>query len=103
MSQNMESDFPGGSGTSGGSSTNSSSGDQGMGKLGKGCGGGSVAWKYFIFKNEKRDYVICQLCKSQLAYHKSTSTLLKHLRTRHAIEFLTSCTSDGSEVLCVKQ
>ncbi|XP_061882705.1 nicotinate-nucleotide pyrophosphorylase [carboxylating]-like isoform X1 [Entelurus aequoreus] len=41
----------------------------------------SKVWVYFTTDGDKR--VVCSLCKTSLAYHKSTTTMLEHLKRKH--------------------
>ncbi|XP_063749861.1 E3 SUMO-protein ligase ZBED1-like [Eleginops maclovinus] len=42
----------------------------------------SKVWRYFKEKAHE-DFVVCRICKKELAYHSSTTTMHEHMKRRH--------------------
>ena len=45
----------------------------------------SLAWQVFTKQEEK--IVQCTECKATLAYHKTTSTMMTHLKSKHPLKY----------------
>ena len=45
----------------------------------------SIVWKCFTRLEDK--IVQCTECKDTLAFHKSTSTMMNHLKTKHSLKY----------------
>ena len=60
----------------------------------------SLAWDFFNKQDDNK--VVCNICKISLAYNKSTTSLMKHLSTRHKMKYLEAQEAKDKEYPDVK-